>query len=106
MLIKLLKKYYSLIPLPLKNKFVIVSIFFLMWMLFFDKNSFYNQLKLQATLEELNSKLSYYDDEIKVDSKKSVEISSDDKNLEKFAREEHLMKRSDEEIFIIVTKDK
>jgi hypothetical protein len=29
---------------------------------------------------------------------------SDDKNLEKFAREEHLMKRDDEDVFIFVEK--
>lgn len=106
MLVKLFKKYYGLVPVPLRNKFVVISIVFLVWMLFFDKHSFYNQMKLQATLEELNSKLSYYKDEIKVDTKKSIEISSDEKNLEKFAREEHLMKRADEEIFIVVTKEK
>jgi len=33
---------------------------------------------------------------------KNRELSSDDKNLEKFAREEHLMKREDEDVFIIV----
>jgi cell division protein DivIC len=106
MLRSYIKEYSERLPKPLRNKFVVVICFFTLWMAFFDKHSLYKQIKLQSTLKELKLKLAYYKEEIKNDTEKGLELSSDDKGLEKFAREEHLMKRDDEEIFVIVPKKK
>jgi cell division protein DivIC len=106
MLKSYIKHYTDKLPLPLRNKFVVVICFFLIWMAIFDKHSLYKQIRLQSTLKELKSKLAYYKEEIKNDTEKGLELSSDEKGLEKFAREEHLMKKDDEEIFVIVPKKK
>lgn len=94
--------YLNKLPKPLRNKYILVSVFFLLWMVFFDKHSLYKQYQLQATLNELKSKEAYYKSEIEKDREKALELTTDDKSREKFAREEHLMKRDDEDIFIIV----
>jgi cell division protein DivIC len=101
-----LNHYLEKLPKPLRNKYIIVILSFLLWMAFFDKHSLIKQYQLQATLAELKVKHAYYKAEIEKDSKKALELSSDDRSLEKFAREEHLMKRDDEDIFIFVEKKK
>jgi cell division protein FtsB len=101
-----LKKYLDKFPKPFRNKYIIVLIFFGLWIAFFDKHSLFKQYQLQATLAELKIKQSFFKSEIKKDSEKALELSSDDRNLEKFAREEHLMKRDDEDVFIFEEKKK
>ena len=43
----------------------------------------------------------YYYEKIKIDSRKLEELRTDRENLEKFAREQYLMKRENEDIFIV-----
>ena len=44
----------------------------------------------------------YYFEKIKADSARLYQLRTDNENLEKFAREQYLMKRDDEEVFVIV----
>ena len=106
MLQNFIKEKLAKIPRPFRNKYVVVLIFFGLWITIFDKHSLYKQIQLQGTLAELKTKQIFFKSEIKKDSEKALELSSDDKNLEKFAREEHLMKRDDEDVFIFVEKKK
>jgi len=106
MIKQILKQNWEKLPKPLRNKYVLVLIFFGLWITFFDKHSLFKQYQLQSTLAELKTKQIFFKSEIKKDSEKALELSSDDKNLEKFAREEHLMKRDDEDVFIFVEKKK
>ena len=41
---------------------------------------------------------------IETDIQRTKELETDDDNLEKFAREQYLMKKSDEDVFVIVEK--
>ena len=43
----------------------------------------------------------YYYEKIKIDSRKLEELRTDRENLEKFAREQYLMKKDNEDIFIV-----
>jgi cell division protein DivIC len=101
-MLKELKTRFKKLPKFVRNRYFIVSFIFIFWLAFFDKHSLIKQIKLQATLQELKTKKEFFTNEINKDSLKNRELSSDDKNLEKFAREEHLMKREDEDVFIIV----
>ena len=53
-------------------------------------------------LHQLEKDKMYYIEKIKEDSVKLYELKTDSKNLEKFAREQYLMKKKNEDIFIIV----
>ncbi len=97
-----IKYYYNKLPRPIRNKYILVTVFFIVWMVIFDKHSLYKQYQLKSTLNELKSKEAYYKSEIEKDREKALELTTDDKSREKFAREEHLMKRDDEDVFIIV----
>ena len=101
-----LQFYFEKLPKPLRNKFLVTIGLFMIWMAFFDRHSLLTQFSLQSTLQELREKKVSMQAEIQQDSKKQLELSTDDKSLEKFAREEHLMKKDDEDIFIITTEEK
>ena len=99
-----LQYYLEKLPKPMRNKFVVTTAVFVVWMFFFDRHSVLTQLNLNSTLGELHNKSDYYNEEIKKDTKKATELHTNDKSKEKFAREEHLMKKDDEDIFIITYK--
>ncbi|MFK7796284.1 MAG: septum formation initiator family protein [Aureispira sp.] len=89
------------VPPPLRNKFILVTGLFVVWMFFFDNNSVISQFKLQSTRNELVEKLDYHKREIDKSEQDNRELLTDDKSREKFAREHYYMKKADEELFII-----
>ncbi|NJN78601.1 MAG: septum formation initiator family protein [Saprospiraceae bacterium] len=73
-------------------------------MLFFDRSRVINQIKLEQTLRSLETQKEYYETNIKEVKERKKELFTTDENFEKFAREQHLMKKSDEEVFVIEEK--
>ncbi|NJO70285.1 MAG: septum formation initiator family protein [Bacteroidetes bacterium] len=71
-------------------------------MFFFDQNNLLDRTSNLQQLHQLESDQVYYIKKIKQDSEKLKELKSNSDNIEKFAREQYLMKKSNEDIFIIV----
>ena len=90
------------IPSFFKNKYFLIILAFLIWMLFFDRDNLINQIKLIGNLKELRREKKYYLDEIKKDSITTIELMTSRKNIERFAREKFLMKKDNEDIFLII----
>ncbi len=84
----------------LSNKYVIVLVLFIVWMGFFDENSFINQRELDNEINKLENANEYYKKQIDVDQN-IIDNLNDPDSLEKYAREEYKMKRENEDIFII-----
>lgn len=84
----------------LSNKYVLILMSFLVWMVFFDENSYLNHREFNKEIEKLKSEKEYYQNEINSD-KELIKNLDDKKELEKFAREEYKMKKENEEIYII-----
>lgn len=82
------------------NKYFIVLLFFIIWMLFFDENSYLNHRELNKEIDKLEDANEYYENQIQKDSKIINNLNNPD-SLEKYAREEYKMKKEKEEIFII-----
>ncbi|MEM9024663.1 MAG: septum formation initiator family protein [Bacteroidota bacterium] len=99
-----MKKWLDNIPPYLKNKYVVTSILFLAWMAFFDQNDLITQFKLAGELNDLKEENAYYTREIRKVDSDLQELLSNDQQLEKFAREKYLMKRDNEDIFVIVAE--
>jgi len=89
-------------PSWLKNRYALTVLIFCVWLAFFDKNDIISQFKLRGDLRKLEAEKEYYLSEIKKDEEKLEELISNKNTLEKFARERYLMKRDNEEIFVIV----
>ncbi len=88
----------------IKNKYIIVCIIFLIWMIFFDMNSLLVHQKLNSDLSEVNEKIDLYTQKYKEDSVQYFRLKTSSQEREKFARERYYMKKNDEDIFIIVHK--
>lgn len=86
----------------LKNKYFITILVFTVWMTAVDKNNIISQFKLNNELYDLQRKKEYYLKEIEKDKQAIYELNTNINTLEKFAREKYLLKRENEDIFIIV----
>lgn len=87
------------------NKYLIVLAGFIVWILFFDGNNLMQHRKNLAELEQLESQVKFYKHKIEADKRKLYELQTNDENLEKFAREQFLMKKADEDVFVIVEEN-
>lgn len=89
---------------PFKNIFILIAAVFVVWMLFFDANSWIIHHELNTEIDELENEKDYYRKEIEKDNKDLKKLSTEE-GLEKFAREAYYMKRDNEDIFIIEYED-
>ena len=85
----------------LTNKYIISLLIFAVWMLFFDQNSFISQQKLSSELNQLEARKNFYQKQNQVLRIQKDELLTSDANMERLAREKYLMKKDDEDIFII-----
>ncbi|MFD1258165.1 septum formation initiator family protein [Mucilaginibacter terrae] len=90
----------------LKNKFFLVAVVFVVWMLFFDKNDLYSQYEQRQQRIKLEQERDFYTKETAQVSKDLDELTSNPAKLEKFAREKYLMKKANEDVFVIVKEKK
>lgn len=84
----------------LTNIFVLIFIPFLIWMLFFDENSYLVHRKFNSEIKDLESTVSFYKTKIAEDKATILKLN-DSLQLERFAREQYLMKKENEDIYII-----
>ena len=86
----------------LKNKYLLATVIFAGWLIFFDNNNLIVRYWMLREVRQLEKDYEYYEKRIISDSIKLHELKSSPEMLEKFAREEYLMKKENEDIFIIV----
>jgi cell division protein DivIC len=89
----------------LKNKYVLSMLFFIIWIAFFDDNNFIVQYRYKKKLAELKQDEVFYKNEIDKNKRDLYYLTSNKKNLERFAREKYLMKKSSEDVFIFVDEN-
>ena len=83
------------------NKYTVSLLGFGLWIAVLDQDSLIEQMQLRAQINRLKNDKNYYLKKIKEDKRKKEELFSNRENLEKFAREQYLMKKENEDIFII-----
>lgn len=86
------------------NRYIVVLLFFVIWMLFLDNYSYLENRVLNHEIEEIEDNIDYYKAEIKKDSASIKQLKNNDR-VEKFAREKYYMKRENEDIYIIEYED-
>ena len=97
-------KLLTHIPSWLKNKYFISFIAFAAILLFFDKNDLFTQLARHNELKGLQQSKQYYSSQIAIERKELEELKNDPATLEKYAREKYLMKRDNEDLFLVPEK--
>ena len=80
---------------------LIAGIFFIIWIVFFDDHNLLQHYQNKQKLEQLTEQKAYLKEKIISDKHKIDELQTDKDNLEKFAREQFLMKKANEDIFLI-----
>jgi cell division protein FtsB len=92
---------YRLLDL-IRNKYFIAGIAFLTWMLFFDRNDLMSQYEYRAQLNKLQTEKEFYLKQTEKAVRDLNELTTDKVKLEKFAREKYLMKKKNEDVFVII----
>lgn len=92
------------LPSWLKNKYFISFAAFAVIMVFLDKNDLFTRQARNQELRNLQQSKEYYTSQISAERKELEQLKRNPAILEKYAREKYLMKRDDEELFIISEK--
>ncbi|MBP7497939.1 MAG: septum formation initiator family protein [Bacteroidales bacterium] len=97
----LLKKIFRLFS----NKFVIVTLVFLVWITFFDNSNLIKRFSDNKQLNKLKKEKASYKQEVYNDSVFINELSNDDEVFERYAREKYFMKKDSEDIYVVVKEN-
>ena len=94
----------SRIPSWLSNKYLLATAFFAVWMLFFDHNDLFIQHSRNTELKELETRKAYYQDQIAQTRSELEKMRVSTASLERIAREKYMMKKDNEDLFLIPEK--
>ena len=90
------------IPSWLKNKYALTVLCFAVWVLFIDDRDFVTtHFKHVKELHKLEARKVYFESQILTVRKELDQLKSNPAALEKYARERYLMKRDNEDLFVV-----
>jgi cell division protein DivIC len=84
-----------------RNFYLSTLVLFVVWMILFDGNDVFTQIKNRTKLKKAQSDKQYYMEKIAQVSKDRKELMGTPELLEKFAREQYLMKKKSEQVFVV-----
>ena len=85
----------------LLNKYLIVSVLFVVWMFFFDQNSYFIHKELDKEIKTLNFDKKYFKEKLEKESIQIHQMKSNPEEIERIAREKHFLKKENEDVFIV-----
>lgn len=100
------EKYVRLIPY-LKwvkyvfNRYTIVGLVFIVWMIFFDQNSWITHRELDKQIHNLEIDEKYFSEHLDRENTKLKQLTDNPAEIERIAREKFFLKKDNEDIFII-----
>jgi cell division protein DivIC len=95
-------KILTHIPPFLKNKYLLTGVGFAVWILFFDNRDFItSHFREKGELLRLQQSKKYYEQQIALTKQELDQLKTNPALLEKYAREKYLMKRDNEDLFLI-----
>ena len=89
----------------LRNKFLLATTAFVVWMLFFDRNDLFTQMERRSELREMKQSKDFYKKQIAENQEFSKDLQFNASAIEKYAREKYLMKRDNEDLFLVQPQD-
>jgi len=102
--VKRIRNLYEKLPAPLRNKYLITFVVFLIWIFFIDTFDIITQVRMNNEFKQLKEQQEFYKAEIEKDSIKVYNLNNNPEEQERFARERFLMKKDNEDIFIVRDK--
>ncbi len=104
MSVKRIRNLYEKLPAPLRNKYLITFVVFLVWIFFIDTFDIITQVRMNNEFKQLKEQQEFYKTEIEKDSIKVYNLNNNPEEQERFARERFLMKKDNEDVFIVRDK--
>lgn len=89
----------------IKYRYAMVIVTFIVWMLFFDKNNWWDIMRLQRSYNQTKEERDYYKEQAEIAKKEYNALLTSTDSLEKFAREKYLMKKDNEDVFVIIEEE-
>ena len=99
-----IKKFINKIPKPLKNRYIITLVAFTIWIVFIDDYNIIKQQKIKKSINKLEAEKEKYLQDFRKDSITEYYLKYEKKEQEKIAREQYLMKKDNEDIYVIKKK--
>lgn len=96
-----LKKIVSLF----RNRYITATVLFILWITFFDQTSLIYDIHLTRKENQLKTQKVYYEKQTQVAIEQLKELQTNPANMEKFAREKYFMKKSNEDVYVLVDKN-
>ncbi|MDR2627030.1 MAG: septum formation initiator family protein [Dysgonamonadaceae bacterium] len=93
---EIIKKYKGKV-----NKYHITLFAFAIVFLFVGDNTLFQRLQYDRQIRELQSEIRMYQQRIEENNTKLHSLQTDNESLERYAREQYLMTKPDEELYII-----
>jgi cell division protein FtsB len=95
-------KLLDRIPFWLRNKYVLTLMGFAVWMLFIDDRDFYvTYIKQRSELNALQTSKQYLEQQISTTRQELGQLKVNAATVEQYAREKYLMKRDNEDLFVV-----
>lgn len=86
---------------PLLNKYLITVVVFLAFIVFVDENNVIRRVQYETKIRELKNEIRHYRKLSEESESKLKKLHTSDAELERVAREDYLMKKPDEDVFIV-----
>ncbi len=96
-----LKKIVSIF----RNRYITATVLFVLWIAFFDQTSLIYDIHLTRKENQLKAQKVYYEKQTQVAIEQLKELQTNPANMEKFAREKYFMKKSNEDVYVLVDKN-
>jgi cell division protein FtsB len=89
----------------LTNRYVIATLVFILIIVFFDQFNLRKQKELHRELKEQEAEIEYLENSIALYKDSLRMVTEDRESMEKIAREKYFMKRDNEVVYKIETKE-
>lgn len=86
-----------------KNKFLFITVIFVVWVFFFAQYDIMSLRKQKAELKEMKEKIDYLEKEVARLQIEKNALKTDASTVEKYAREKYFMKSDNEDVFMLDT---
>jgi len=80
---------------------IIVLLVLMVMLFFFSDSSVTKRIRYETQIRNLEEQIEFYRNQTNIDKEKLNELQSNKEDLEKFARENFLMKKEGEDVFIV-----
>lgn len=98
---KILKYIYSFLTANFSKWQLIAILAILVYAFLISENNIFARLEYDSEIRDLRNQIEHYKEQAETDTQKLQELEADKDQIEKFARENYLMKKSNEDIFIV-----